>query len=172
MKYSRKRLTLAKESGETVVCRQGVVNTRQSGVFVALFTRLFFFFFFFLKTSAEVSPFARLTRCWCVMWEMYWPVLWVLKDGGGGGGRAPFPHTFHSGPSDKADRGVLLTRTNCLSVRSEQIVLWVSLAGWWKESTSLKCRPAKPHLPVDCGGMWCLVSFLFDLKNVGFVLEP
>ena len=55
MKYSRKRLTLEKESGETVVCRQGVVNTRQSGVFAALFTRLFFFFFFPQNVGGSVS---------------------------------------------------------------------------------------------------------------------
>lgn len=41
MKCSRKRLRPEKESGETVMCRQGVVNTRQSAVFAALFTRLF-----------------------------------------------------------------------------------------------------------------------------------
>lgn len=69
----------------------------------------------------------------------------------------------------QADYGVLLTRTNCLSVRPEQIVLWVSLAGWWKESTSLKCCPVKLHLSVDCGVMWYLVSFLFDLKYVALV---
>lgn len=41
MKYSRKLLRLEKKSGETVRCRQGVVNTRLSGSFAALFTGLF-----------------------------------------------------------------------------------------------------------------------------------
>lgn len=57
--------------------------------------------FFFARTSAEVSPFAWLARCWCVMWEMYWPVLWVLKDGDGGGGRAVLPHALRLGPLDR-----------------------------------------------------------------------
>lgn len=44
-------MRLEKESGETVMCRQGVVNTRLSGLFAALFTR-----FFCLNVDGSVSP--------------------------------------------------------------------------------------------------------------------
>lgn len=49
---------LGKEGGGTAMCLQGVVNTSLSGLA------------FLLETSEEVSPLARLTRCWCVIWEM------------------------------------------------------------------------------------------------------
>lgn len=82
---------------------------------------------FFALTSAEVSPFARLTRCWCVVGNVLarfisaegreWCASWYARF------RTP----------RQTDYGVLLTGTNCLSVRSEQILLWVSLAGWLKK---------------------------------------
>lgn len=51
MKCSRKPLRLEKKSGETVMCRQGLVNTRLSGLFAALFTGLFC-----LNVDGSVSP--------------------------------------------------------------------------------------------------------------------
>lgn len=108
------------------MCRQGVVNTRQSGVFAALFYK-FFFFFFLTRTSAEVSPLCSAHQVLVV--RHVGNALGCFMSADGGGGRAVLPHTLHFRTPGQADYGVLLTRTNRLSVRSEQILLWVSLAG-------------------------------------------
>lgn len=60
----------------------------------------------------------------------------------GGGSRAKASSFTPPGTPRQADYGVVLTRTNCLSLRSEQILLWISL--WWikkerKENVSAVC---------------------------------
>lgn len=146
MKQSRKRLRPEKESGETEVCRQGVVNTRQSDVFVAL---SFFFFltrFFFCAEGWRkclpplLSPGAGASCGKCT--SLF---LRVLKDGGGGRGEGELCFlTCSFRDPRQADYGVLLTRTNCLSVRSEEILLWVSLSGFFK------------RFPLFCGVVFSL----------------
>lgn len=116
------------------MCRQGVVNTRQSGVFAALFTRLFF--------PQNVGGSVSLRSVHQVLVCHVGNVLAHFMSAEGlrrWGWQSVVSSYVPFRTLRQADYGVLLTRTNCLSVRSEQIVLWVSLAGWWKESTSLKC---------------------------------
>lgn len=131
MKYSRKRLRLEKESGETVMCRQGVVNTRPSGVFAAFFTRLF---------CSNVGGSVSLRSAHQVLVRHVGNVLACFMSAEGRGrwgwqscvsSYAPFRTPRQAG------YGVLLTWTNCLSVRSEQILLWVSLAGWLKNPSAV-----------------------------------
>lgn len=95
MKYSGKLLRLEKESGETVMCCQGVVNTRQSGVFAAPFTRLFC-----SNVSGSVSPCSAHQ----VLVRHVGNVQAYFMSAGmgdGGGGRAVLPHTLLSGPPDR-----------------------------------------------------------------------
>lgn len=116
------------------MCRQGVVNTRPSGVFVALFTRLF---------CSNVGGSVSLRSAHQVLVRHVGNVLACFMSAEGWGrwgwqscvsSYAPFRTPRQAG------YGVLLTWTNCLSVRSEQILLWVSLAGLVKESL-LQCCP-------------------------------
>ena len=86
MKYPRKLLSLVKGSGETAMCRQGVVNTRQSGVFAALFTRLF---------CSNVGGSVSLRPVHQVLVRHVGNVLARFTSAGdGGGGRAVLPHAL------------------------------------------------------------------------------
>lgn len=123
--------TGGKESGETVMCRQGVVNTRQSGVFAALFTRPF---------CSNVGGSVSLRSAHQVLVRHVGNVLacFMSAEGRGWWGWQSCVSSFVPLRTPRqADYGVLLTRTNCLSVRSEQILLWVSLAGWLKTNPLL-----------------------------------
>lgn len=90
------------------MCRQGVVNTRQSGVFVAHFTRLF---------CSNVGGSVSLSSAHQVLVRHVGNVLACFMSAEGQGlwgwqlcasSHAPF------GTPRQGDYGVLLTRTNCL----------------------------------------------------------
>lgn len=146
-------LSLVEESGETAMCRQGVVNTRQSGVFAARFTRLF---------CSNVGGSVSLRPAHQVLVRHVGNVLARFMSGGGGRAELCFLIRSFSGTPRQADYGVLLTRTNCLSVRSEQILLWVSPC--WivrKKSTSLQCCPVVCVMSLHQAAKW---SYMVSMK--------
>lgn len=143
------------------MCRQGVVNTRQSGVFVAHFTRLF---------CSNVGGSVSLSSVHQVLVRHVGNVLACFMSAEGQGlwgwqlcasSHAPF------GTPRQGDYGVLLTRTNCLKceVRANS----VGFPFWMVEKkSSLQCVqcPLKPcvislykaadRFSLEFGFMWCL----------------
>lgn len=107
MNYSRKLLRPKKESGATVMCRQGVVNTRQSGVLVALFTRLL------LDVGGSVSPCSARQVLVCHVGNVLAHFMSGERWGWWRVAELCFLLHFFWGPPDRADYGVLLTQTNC-----------------------------------------------------------
>lgn len=79
---------------------------------------------FSAPVSAEVSPLTLFTRCLCV--HVGNALAFNEQDGKGEGSFASSCIAPFGDP--QTDYGVLLTQTNCLTVRSVQTLLWVSLA--------------------------------------------
>lgn len=100
------------------MCRQGVVNTRQSGVFAALFTRIFL-----LQRRRKCLP----SSVHQVLVRHVGNVLacFMSAEGRGWWGQQSWASSKKKkknapfGTPKQADYGMLLIQTECLSVRSE-----------------------------------------------------